>query len=820
MKNSNIKKQNNNLFHFLLNDFFFYPITSTNKPLIINNNDTFQLILNIITMIKSTLTYINKIIYYNFIRLNFSIKTKIQIIIFSLFFLITFIYSQVLNEDDNSDIPDSLIFSAYFPNQKIVHITYENIIENNKIFNNEFPNPIENMDILNDKNIDFSYHNLHQEMYLFNFFPLKTGVFTGFSFLILYIFTLKTYTSKIKDSFIFNIFGLGITYLILNFLYQNKYYSASGLLFIQLSYFLKCLIETFFIRAKISRDDFEIFSSNLSANNFHQFISKFAILLSLTLSSGILIFGIYRVWINYIIFYLSIFTLVIFLSNCLTLFDLPSFLSPLKNLLIVILGFINFIISKFNRNNNNYKHQIYKEIKFNHKIRTLKSLIPDSLYLVSDFFTIFCFHYLNDFLKVQMNKYLKKQNHPNKKFTYDDYIWILGFIIGIGIGIIGMYKGEYMCYIISMYFIKIVMDIFSKVFNIKLVRIFNDCILLIFVFMNHIINCKGDNYLIDLFSSKEENRFIPKYICKILSLIQILCYMLMNFDYVYSQISDKNSDFDDFDELTQEFYFETKKKYNNRTKIQLQLIRPGWQFNIKTFFFINLEFYLNYVSICLIFYIMKFNEKSYVCLTIFSFILILFFARKFFIIREFKKDYEYLFSYILALIISMRLLVLTNNNSILLNYLCNLNILCLILFYSLINRRNNLVTFFILFHLYAGCLILDSNFLFIDFLFIVCLPFTFQLMKINNSEYNFIDEEINDNNGYTCVFIIPAIIVFSFELYGFKNVIYWMNAINQFFKRIFFGFDILKIFITLDNKKNKFYSEFSIIKNIIAIFLK
>ena len=206
MKNSNIKKQNNNLFHFLLNDFFFYPITSTNKPLIINNNDTFQLILNIITMIKSTLTYINKIIYYNFIRLNFSIKTKIQIIIFSLFFLITFIYSQVLNEDDNSDIPDSLIFSAYFPNQKIVHITYENIIENNKIFNNEFPNPIENMDILNDKNIDFSYHNLHQEMYLFNFFPLKTGVFTGFSFLILYIFTLKTYTSKIIDSFILHIF--------------------------------------------------------------------------------------------------------------------------------------------------------------------------------------------------------------------------------------------------------------------------------------------------------------------------------------------------------------------------------------------------------------------------------------------------------------------------------------------------------------------------------------------------------------------------------------------------------------------------------------
>ena len=873
----NKNKEERNIFQFLVNDFFFHPSNSFNKTRL-NNNDTFQLVLFLITIIKNTLKHIYNITLFNLRRLNYSLNF-LEFIFFIFLFLITFIYSEIIDEDDNSDIPDSIIYSAYFHNQKIIHITYESIA-NNKSFDNAFTESMDTIDIISDykyeykqnekigKNIYQSYGNntifklyledlekmvnssiiserqakllwhillnnkveycknyysnylliKKQEVYLFNFFPLKTGLFTCISFLILYIFILKTYTSRIRDSFIFNILGFLITFLVMNCLYENKYYSASGLLFIQLSYFLKCLIETFFLKAKISREDFEIFTSNLSANHFNQFISKFVILMCLTLTSGFLIFGIYRVWINYIIFYLSLFTLVIFISNCLCLLEPPSFLFPLKNLLIVILGLINFIISKFHKNIYHYKFNIFKEIKFNHYLRTLESLIPDSLYLVSDFFTLFCFHYLNDFLKTQMNKYLILPSHPNKKFTYDDCFWILGFIIGIGIGIIGMLKGEYMCYMISMYFVKIVMDIFSKVFNIKLVRIVNDSILLIYIFMNHIINNKGDNYLVDLFSSKEENRFIPKYICKILSLIQILCYMLMNFDYVYSQISDKNLDLENLDVSTKEVYTIATIKKNYHATFHLQLIKPEKQFSFKTFFFINLEFYLNYMGICLIFYIMKYSERSYMCLTILVFILILFFARKFFIIHELKKDYEYLFSYIYALIISMRLLVLTKNNFIL-KALCDINILCLILFYSLVDRRKNIITLLIYFQLYAGCLILNSNFLFFDLLSIICLLITFQFKTNNNSDYGFMDDESGDN-GYSCVFIIPAFVFLSFQLYGLKNVFFWMNKINDCMKKILFGFDILNIFITLKESKNGIFLEIQIIKKIITFFLK
>ena len=81
------------------------------------------------------------------------------------------------------------------------------------------------------------------------------------------------------------------------------------------------------------------------------------------------------------------------------------------------------------------------------------------------------------------------------------------------------------------------------------------------------------------------------------------------------------------------------------------------------------------------------------------------------------------------------------------------------------------------------------------------------------------DDETGDN-GYSCVFLIPAFVFLSFQLYGLKNVFFWMNKINDFMKKILFGFDILNIFITLKESKNGIFLEIQIIKKIITFFLK
>lgn len=131
----NKNKEERNIFQFLVNDFFFHPSNSFNKTRL-NNNDTFQLVLFLITIIKNTLKHIYNITLFNLRRLNYSLNF-LEFIFFIFLFLITFIYSEIIDEDDNSDIPDSIIYSAYFHNQKIIHITYESIA-NNKSFDNAF----------------------------------------------------------------------------------------------------------------------------------------------------------------------------------------------------------------------------------------------------------------------------------------------------------------------------------------------------------------------------------------------------------------------------------------------------------------------------------------------------------------------------------------------------------------------------------------------------------------------------------------------------------------------------------------------------------
>ena len=60
----NKNKEERNIFQFLVNDFFFHPSNSFNKTRL-NNNDTFQLVLFLITIIKNTLKHIYNITLFN-----------------------------------------------------------------------------------------------------------------------------------------------------------------------------------------------------------------------------------------------------------------------------------------------------------------------------------------------------------------------------------------------------------------------------------------------------------------------------------------------------------------------------------------------------------------------------------------------------------------------------------------------------------------------------------------------------------------------------------------------------------------------------------
>ena len=427
----------------------------------------------------------------------------------------------------------------------------------------------------------------------------------------------------------------------MHFFYQQRFYLASSLLFIQLVYFVKCLLDSMAIGLGYSREDFEIFSSNLSAKNLSQFVLKFFILFVLTIVTGILSIGIFNYFFNYMIFYLTLFTLFVFISNCFEHMA-PPILSPLKNLLFFSLGLMNFIISKFHKN--------ISHLNFMVDISNIIPIIPDSLYFISDLFTIFCFHYLNGFFQSQIKTLIEKQNNNTPKVfnPVDDSLWLLGFLIGIFICIVGIFKQEYMCFAISMYLIKIVMEYFSKIFTVKFVRCIFDMMVMLFVIANCSITNKRDDYLTSLFIGPQSTSNILYYIFKLIGLFQIFFFIMLNFDYVYSGFNEKNNELEEItkeaaEALLRKVEIVTRidKKKNKKFKtLQIQVIRPEKQFSLKVISYVNCDFVWNYINICVVFYIMLYYEKNYLCLIIYILILFIFFVRNFFIILEFKHDNE------------------------------------------------------------------------------------------------------------------------------------------------------------------------------------
>ena len=176
-----------------------------------------------------------------------------------------------------------------------------------------------------------------------------------------------------------------------------------------------------------------------------------------------------------------------------------------------------------------------------------------------------------------------------KLSSVDDSLWLLGFLIGIFICVVGIFKQEYMCLAVSMYLIKIVMEYFSKIFTVKFVRCIFDMMVMLFVIANSAITNKRDEYLTALFIGPQSTSNILYYVFKLIGLFQIFFFIMLNFDYVYSGFNEKNSELEEISKegaeaLLRKVEIVTRidKKKNKKFKtLQIQVIRPEKQIEQK-----------------------------------------------------------------------------------------------------------------------------------------------------------------------------------------------------------------------------------------------
>ena len=814
-----------------------------------NNNDTFDIFLSTLSYLKLFIVFIfNSIFHY--IQLLHQFVFKCHFFSILIFMLFTF----VLTFDNNSDISTDLIISAYFPKKTITRITYDMLLEKEKekkatnINYDEYQNlydsfnenkseeciHFDNIDSNNPennncrKNInknkvndDSSLKEMfskmkksksilpnwnsiigHKNLDYFIFYnkTFKTTIILAFSFLYFYLFIKFTIYSKIKDSFTFNFFCIIITFYILYILYQLEFFFSSNFLFLLLMYNNKCLIESVYINFKFHRKDFEIFSTSLIAFNFVQFCLKAIILLNLTISAGILSIFFFRSWLNYVLFYICLFTYAVFIANCLESM-VSSFFKPIKNIIIFSLGVFNLLFSKL------LLHFMINKIPF---LRQLCSNISnmndkiDSLYFISDLFSLFCFNYIRGFLEFQIESILlidhfiensekeDKVFFKNKEIIEKVIIWPTLFFICFFFCFLEIYIKEKICLFMSIYMAKILISYYSNVYDIQSCKfLFYSFSVIFLVFNIEFSCCEENNYIINLFYLyiRIDKSTITKLLKTLISFLIYYFIITVNFNII--MVSEEKSKLDS-NTLMKRIQNEIDDKIISNEKTEKK------DSELLSFIYnsicINLDLLCNYFLICLLIAIYQYYEESIIIKIVNVLTIAILCISKTIYLKDITNALNYYFSNYIWLLISLRLIFFCYTEFSIIFCLCHINLQVFIYYFYANTKNNAILNIFFLLTVVIKCWQMNSLFIFINTFFIafaIVVNFIYNKINYLNEDNNNKDKEQKDNNenfgimniyiSLSFIFLVPIIVFFIIYL-KFQKYYFVMNYIDKMVK--------------------------------------
>ena len=750
---------------------------------------------------------------------------------YSIFVMVLFSFSQ------SQYVPIDLIINAYFNKSQIIHISYDNIIKSNK---NNFDNAYKKSKAY-DKKIkyidpngncnEYNYYDINNnnyndgyiliqnnDFYLFNFIPLITSLITFISFFFLYITIKITYYSKISNSFMINIIGLYLNYKIVSYLYSSSFYIASGFIFILFLYFYKCSIDSLYCIFKFNRNDFEIYSIRLCADNIRQFWLKFTILFFGTLLSGFLSMNYFKLFFNYIAFYLCLFTLIIFLCNCLEKNYLVEYKYS-KSILIFILGNVNFAVNKLLRKKY-YEENDIEPNKINDNIPNV-----NSFYFISDLFSLFCFDYIDDYIEYKYQYYLSKKKKIKKIFNLNDFVFILLFVVFLIISIYGIIFKEYISYFIALILAKKFNKYFPSIFNYSIGRIFNHFMVLIFIFEQYEISTTGDEYIINTMINLILGRDNAILLFKFIGLLFFLINLVnSNYLYYYSDDCHQNlyryfktfNEFRNISDILENNTFENDNDNDNdetnsddedflnlnideitnlyRKKYKIKIIANNTSYiKIKRNLF-AIDFSLCYLDMILTTVFAVYYEYNVFLKILYIIIISFLLSRKFFLLNEIKGNVFYFIYYVISFVFSSRLIFFTCIDSFYFTFIMHLNMFSLLTYYCFSNRRNLFVTIFIILHLFIAYYQKLFTFLLFNLVFVIL---TLIFLNFRDKEKYRIEKYDGQNSKLSLIFLLSLMTFFLIQLYGINNLLYLIQS----------GYDYLmnlmdKISLMLSSKNN------------------
>ena len=767
-----------------------------------DNNDTIDIFFSFISYIEHLISsFYNSFKYYIHLLNLFSFRYHFLLLL--IFMLFTFAFTL----DNNSEISTNLIISAYFPKKHITRITYDMLLQKEKnglninnveyddltksnndnkkgisddyitcdrCNNNVKDNKIKQKNInKNIKKEDSSLKNMlskvkkqkynlpnwsaiisHNNLNNFLFYnqTFKSTIMIIFSFFYFYFYIKYTIYSSIKDSFIFNIFFIVITFNILYYSYQSGFYFSSNFFFAILIYNNKCLIESVYIMLSYKRKDFEIFSTSLIAFNLFQFTLKFIVLLNLTAFSGILSIFFFRTWFNFVLFYICFFTLFVFISNCFEPETSLSAFKPIKNLIIFFLGLFNLIFSKL------FSHFIFKKICLILNLNSemfYKDDQIDSLYFISDLFSLFCLGYIRGYIEFQIEtillidqffkdtdeKRLIKDLDNSEKFK----MFPLLFLVCLLLWYLEFYKKEKIILFMSIYLNKILISYYSNLYDIQYHKLLYYSFCFLFIFNNiEFSYCEENIYLNNLLISVTGlDKDIIKNVIKIFISIIVYYYIItVNFNIIVVS-SEKFRDDMEIRRLPNCFD-NNLKIHSNNEKDDSEI-----SYVLYDSFCIFMDIITNYFFICLLIAIYQYYEESIIIKIIILYSILQLCITRTLYLRDQTKVFDYYFSNYLWVWLSLRLISLCINEFSFILAIAHLNLIIFLYFFKVGKKNNFGLNIVLMIFVLILCWQIYSIFLF-SYIFLILLlifvPYTFNNLRYLNEDENKNDKEKKEEN--------------------------------------------------------------------------
>ena len=693
-----------------------------------------------------------------------------------------------------SDNPNNNIFNAKLKEELIEEIK-------NKIGSNQKTNFYQEKTInVKEENIFMLYNDIIKKI-LINFI----------SFVIMFLFIKFTLNSRVRGSFIFDLFFLILNSYLLLYFYKIKIYLASDFFFILVIYTNKNFIDSIYLKLRFKRRDFEIFSTSLMAFDFKQFYLKSLVLIISTFLSGILSIYFFPSFLNYIIFYICLFTFIVFISNTVEPI-VPYILKPIKNLVIFSTGIVNFIFSKIVLKNHFKNIEIQNNNVYLKKNNYTKS---DTLYLIIDLFSLFCFDYIRGYLDFQIEINLLVDNiiDNNGELSRAKIInlalnqlgtWVFLLWASILIGIIGIFKKEYICLFMSIYLSKLFMNYFCNLYDVKLSKYIYYFHSFLFILINLEISSNENTYLINLFSSLLSiNKDVVSFIIRLLILLTIIYYIIVINMILYNSFIDKLKIEKEKEEMKKE------DKNNNFLKEWKNFLFGTSKIFYK-FIDVFFDCFINYFIICLVIKIFISYEKSQIFKVLYGLILIIFFLIKLFIISKIINKFKYYFYLFIWLLLSLRLIYITHTKLSFVFFINHLNIFLFMLMYILNEKNHYIFSFIFIIALFFVYCKLNSFMIIIDIILAFTTFISINIINNINTNDNNEDNEYQNNeimeekekneengnmniyNSLSLLFLLPILIFFGLQL-KFQNYFNFLNIIEKIVSEI-----LEKIYILYD----------------------